>query len=174
MHALVCKNIDTTQRRALRYFTEGAELPFVITANSQHAAYGHNRDTIWYSPKDAGIYMSIMLPLPSTPLTNEEWFITERIGHAIKWVLRTETHLRIEQRGINDLYLNNRKVGGIVCDIYRGYLIIGIGINVFRPKRVPAPLNKTAIWLNEVLRDEVINMDNLRRAITSEIERLVK
>jgi BirA family biotin operon repressor/biotin-[acetyl-CoA-carboxylase] ligase len=169
------RNINTctsTNNIARAAIDDGRTIDLIVAQKQTHA-YGRNQDTKWYSPAGAGIYMSIIVREPKGYLVTEDWFITERIGHALKWSLRTLTRLNIEQRGVNDLFVDNRKVGGVLCEIHKGYLIIGIGINLFRPKRVPAPYNKTAIWLDELLRADAISVKYYIDSILNEVVRLV-
>lgn len=170
------EKLDSTNERAKRHIRESLQSEvFVITANEQKYGKGRNPDTKWLSPLNAGIYMSIGIPYDlAAGMITEDWFITERIGHALKWTLRTLTSLHIEQKGVNDLYLNGRKVGGILCEMYKGYLIVGVGINLYRPKRVVSPLNTTAIWLDEVLNRNLIHKQVYERVIADEIIKLVK
>lgn len=121
-------------------------IPTVVTADKQTKGEGQNGN-IWWSPEGMGLYASFIVPEPKHDTANG--LLTSYIGHAVVSALRAHTHLNIYQMGINDIYLDQRKLGGMLCEIYKGYLIIGIGLNVFRPSKVRKDLLKTAVWLNE-------------------------
>lgn len=124
----------------------------------------------WFSPKDSGVYLSVILQwhdhMPANP--------TLLIGYALASKLRIETKLSIRCNGINDLYIDDRKLGGILCEQYKDYFIIGIGLNTKRPKRFPvrfSSLKRTAVWLDEVMPiPGVLNRDN---ALNKHLSKLI-
>lgn len=138
-------------------------IPLVITADKQTRGRGRNGGS-WFSPEDCGLYASFVIRL-------DEYheFMTMWIGTAIVRELQNYTHLDIKQVGINDLYLAGRKLGGIICEVYKGYLIVGIGLNLFRPSKIRKDLQQSAIWLNEFGAEHLLDRADLIKVLEKAI-----
>lgn len=145
------ESCESTNKIAKEVIDAPGSLPdgIVIVSRQQTKGAG-TRSRAWFSPKDSGVYLSAILQwhdhMPDDP--------TLLIGYTLANKLRIETRLYIRCNGINDLYVDNRKLGGILCEKYKDYFIIGIGLNTKRPKRFPvrfSSLKKTAVWLDEVM-----------------------
>ena len=134
----VRRTVDSTNTWARQHALEGASEGTVCIAEGQTAGRGRRGHT-FFSPEGTGLYLSIVLRPAIDP--DQAHLLTcsaavavaravERIGGdqaAIKWV--------------NDVYLNNRKVAGILTEgsfnMEEGkfdYALVGIGINVRTPK----------------------------------------
>src|SRR5665213_6460 len=125
-------------------------IPTVITADEQTAGKGRNGH-LWWSPKNAGLYSAFIVPLDEYHA-----FMTMWIGAGIVRELKKYTHLDIKQVGMNDIFLDHRKLGGILCEVYKKYLIVGVGLNIIRPVEVIAELQDTAVWLDEFSADRLL------------------
>jgi biotin-[acetyl-CoA-carboxylase] ligase BirA-like protein len=113
-----------------------------IVAREQTAGRGQ-RGKPWLSPRDAGIYLTTVdCPIaPETPVTK---LFTLGAGIACAEVLRERTGVDVRLKPINDLYVDGRKLGGILteaileqCNLRA--LITGVGINVRRAERFLPP-----------------------------------
>lgn len=142
MNFIYLDEVDSTNNYAKKLLENKSDAELsslnetVISANSQSAGRGRlNRD--FFSPKGKGLYFSLIY-LPQKQISNPaeitvasslaickslEKFFNNTINLKIKWV--------------NDLYLNDKKVGGIltegILDNSLGKIaayIIGIGINI--------------------------------------------
>ncbi len=142
--------IDSTNLCAKRLFADHiASAGTLITARSQTAGRGRLGRS-FYSPADTGLYMSVILgaapsgEIPVTMLsataavavsmTLEELF--PGISPKIKWV--------------NDIYIDDKKVCGILCEgivdpvLQRiGAVVVGIGVNI-STVNFPDDISKTA------------------------------
>ncbi|MDB5096307.1 MAG: biotin--[acetyl-CoA-carboxylase] ligase [Cyanobacteria bacterium RYN_339] len=129
---------DSTSLHLKRLVLEGCPLGTVVTARRQTAGYGQ-RGRSWDSAPDAGLYMSILLPLPASAPTQLPFVLglgcrdgllawTDEVG--LKWV--------------NDLVARRRKLGGLLVEVVKGGAIAGIGVNLATPD-LPE-----AIGLNEL------------------------
>lgn len=134
--------------------------PTTIVAQKQTQGRGQG-DKKWWSPEGVGLYVSFIRPVPQHDVD----LYTSLIGNKIVDALRSHTLLQIHQRGINDIFLDDRKLGGILCEINRGYLIVSVGINIFRPGKVRRDLEKTAVWLNEFGAEHRIDGDTILKLI---------
>ncbi len=125
---------DTIRQLAEQCAPEGT----VIIAEEQTKGKGRMNRT-FYSPKHAGIYMSLLLR-PKIPL-QQATFITTAAAVAAAQAIQSVTGAKVGIKWVNDLYYNNKKICGILTeaaiDIESGglrYAILGIGINISPPQ----------------------------------------
>lgn len=133
--------LDSTNEEARRLLQANAlTQPAIIRADAQTAGKG-TQGRPWISPAGAGLYFSIVHPfaanavqppaeIPLTPV------FTLAAGVACAETIHELTGLTIQLKPINDLYVEGRKLGGILVEslIRENHcqaLITGIGINIF-------------------------------------------
>ena len=113
-------SIDSTNLEAMRQAKAGAREGLCIVAREQTAGRGR-LDRSWQSPKDAGLYFSIVLR-PELKMSSWPLISLKACG------------LRVDIKWPNDLCVNARKLGGILAetiDTEKGpAAIVGIGINL--------------------------------------------
>lgn len=153
------ESIDSTHEEAKRQLQAS-----VVVAQKQTKGHGQG-DKSWWSPDGMGLYVSFIKPIPQVP----HEAITSLLGNQIVHLLRRYTLLNIHHHGINDIYLDNRKLGGILCEIYDNRLIVSIGLNLFRPNKVRKDLQRSAIWLNEFGAEHLIDGNKLIEMIERSI-----
>lgn len=125
-----------------------------IVAREQTAGRGQ-RGRLWLSPRDAGIYLTIVdfpNPLP-TPITN---LFTLGAGIACVETLRRCAGVDVHLKPINDLYAGHAKLGGILTEaVIEGErikaLLTGIGINVRRTPRLLSAESPEPISLQDLI-----------------------
>lgn len=110
-------------------FPEGT----VIMAVEQYAGRGQV-GTQWQSPRGKNLTASILL-CPHFLHPSQQFTLNIAICLAIQQVLSTILNEEVQIKWPNDIYINNKKLGGILIEnILQGnlwkYAIIGIGINV--------------------------------------------
>jgi biotin-[acetyl-CoA-carboxylase] ligase BirA-like protein len=131
-----CDTVDSTNDEAKRRLRAGAGRGVtVVTARAQTAGRG-THDRGWVSPRDAGIYLTVAVPVAADVRVAPE-VLTPRVGAVCAAVLREATGVAIAIRGVNDLYAAGCKLGGILTEmLFAGDaatgVIVGIGINVRR------------------------------------------
>lgn len=133
-HKLVSSTNDVAKSLAL----DGANHGTVIISEEQSAGKGR-LGRVFYSPANTGIYMSIILRPKLTAM--DSVLITTSASVAICNAIQKVTGIECEIKWINDIYLNGKKVGGILTEASTNfengtidYLILGIGINFNSPK----------------------------------------
>lgn len=127
-------SIDSTNTKLKSMATEGAPEHTLIIANHQtngHGRFGRN----FYSPSQTGTYFSLLLK-PDFNITSAT-LITSMTAVAICKSIELLTGKTPGIKWINDIYLDNKKIAGILTeastDFETGmihYIIIGIGINI--------------------------------------------
>lgn len=121
---------DSTNLKARELRSEGAELGTVIVSNSQTAGRGRGKRA-WHSPK-GGLYLSILVsPNPGRRATDLTILAGIAINQAVKEFLPKS--MEVSLKWPNDVLLNRKKVGGILCEGDSRASIVGIGINVNIP-----------------------------------------
>ncbi len=138
-----------------------------VIARGQTAGRGTNGRN-WVSPRDAGIYMSVVLFDVAADGRSMPW-ITTACGVACAEVLRREFDIDVRVKPINDLMLNGGKLGGILTEAsiesraIRS-LIVGIGVNLRTTElgnvaapNGPAFLDAAISSMTGVLRDSLAN-----------------
>lgn len=135
MKSVLCfDSVDSTNNKLRELIFSGATDGQVVIANEQRSGRGRRgRDFI--SPKDKGIYLSMLFRPDSLPSDIVE--VTAWTAVAINNAIQSVCDMRAGIKWVNDLVFNQRKVCGILTEMsvesesgYVQYIIIGIGINV--------------------------------------------
>lgn len=134
--------IDSTNRLAKELAGNNEPHGTVLIADRQTAGRGRLGKS-FYSP-DGGLYMSVILR--PTEQISDMMALTACTAAAIHTAL-SEFDITTKIKWVNDLFLNDRKICGILCEggfhPQSGgldYLIIGIGLNLTRNADVPQEL----------------------------------
>lgn len=132
------KLVSSTNDVAKTLALNGAKHGTVIISEEQSAGKGR-LGRVFYSPANTGIYMSIILRPNLTAM--DSVLITTSASVAICNAIQKVTGIECQIKWINDIYLNNKKVGGILTEASTNfesgtidYLILGIGLNFNKPK----------------------------------------
>ena len=127
--------IDSTNEEAKRRISDGQKEDFVLVARMQTAGKGR-KGRSFYSPMDTGIYLTY------THFTDDsvEQSLKTTVATSViaRNAIKEATGLDCGIKWVNDLYLNGKKVCGILCECIlkntydndKNALIIGIGINL--------------------------------------------
>ena len=124
-------SVPSTQIIGHQLAADDANHGTVIIADEQTRGKGRMNRT-WHSAKDQGIWMSIILRPKIPPVHAPQ--ITLLAATVLADVI-SEFDLKPLIKWPNDVYLNNKKVAGILTEMRAeqdqiNYLILGIGINV--------------------------------------------
>lgn len=132
---VICLDSVDSTSSFLRRLLDDVEKGIVLAvANEQTAGRGRNGKS-FYSPDCGGLYMSLLIhpeigfdAVPS---------VTAKVCIAVCRAIEKVTDVATDIKWVNDLYLNGRKVCGILCEAVNDYknavtksIIIGVGINV--------------------------------------------
>lgn len=135
--------IDSTNELARRMVLAGEiDSLACVTARCQTAGKG-TRGRRWCSPRDAGIYLSVVQPDVVFDLAGSSE-LTVAAGVACATVLRDATGLPVEIKPVNDLVIEGGKIGGILTEVLAEAgatraVITGVGVNVYdEPRQLPA------------------------------------
>jgi len=124
--------IDSTNNKAKKLANEGAAQGTLVIARKQIKGRGR-LDREWLSP-EGGLWFSIVLRPPEV----DPQPLTVIFGAAISMIIESQISVPCRFHWINDLYINEKKVGGILMESrYSGenldFIVAGVGINLNFP-----------------------------------------
>ncbi|MDP2905645.1 MAG: biotin--[acetyl-CoA-carboxylase] ligase [Candidatus Omnitrophota bacterium] len=130
--------LPSTMDTAMGLGTKGAPEGTLVVAETQTKGKGR-LGRVWFSPKYKGVYLSLILRPDILP--NQAPVLTllsaVAVCEAIKEVCRLDTQIKWP----NDIFLNNKKIGGILTEMAAetdrvSFVIVGIGLNVNNDKKL--------------------------------------
>ena len=135
----VLETVDSTNTYAKRLAAEGEQAALIV-ALEQTAGRGRMGRS-FYSPSGSGVYLSILHTF-HTPICNAV-SVTSAAAVAVMRAIRRICGIQTEIKWVNDLYLNGKKVCGILAESMligdACAVVVGIGINL-RSATFPADL----------------------------------
>lgn len=137
MSVKVFNKLNSTSTYARELF-DGS--PLLVCAKMQTGGRGRQGKD-FFSPR-GGLYFSLALPK-----TFNFTHLTALCGVSVCKAIEKLTDLKPEIKWVNDIYINNKKVCGILCEATENGVIIGIGINL-NTKAFPEYLENSAGALN--------------------------
>jgi BirA family biotin operon repressor/biotin-[acetyl-CoA-carboxylase] ligase len=143
-------SLPSTNTEAARQAAHGAPEGLCVVAREQTAGRGR-RERSWVSPKDAGLYLSVVLR-PS--LEARHWpLITLAAALAVRGALDEACGLAADIKWPNDLLAGGRKLCGILAETAEGAVrgravVLGIGVNLRRGS-FPPEISDTATSVEE-------------------------
>lgn len=127
------RTLDSTNNRAKALAATGAPHGYLVAAQSQTGGKGR-RGRSFYSPEGTGVYITYVLR-PKL-LAEQAVMITSMAAVAVARAIEAVAQVEVKIKWVNDLYIHDRKVCGILCeasmDFESGlleYAVLGIGIN---------------------------------------------
>ena len=142
---------DSTNRVARELdVSDCREQPYIIVANEQTKGRGRLGRN-FYSPPGTGLYMTIAF-CPDFGL-DKAMLVTTIAAVAVCRAIEQVTGLYPKIKWVNDIYLNGKKVSGMMTEAQSNFetgnidkIILGIGVNCF-PGSFPEELSDIATYL---------------------------
>ena len=145
---LTYKTVDSTNQLAKKLALQGVSEGTVVLSEEQTAGKGRMGRS-FYSPKQAGIYMSIILR--PTMDASDAVMTTTATSVAVCRAIRNLTGKKPVIKWVNDIYLDGRKITGILTEAVSNFetgeiehIIIGIGINFKQKEEFPEEISDRA------------------------------
>lgn len=155
------ESVDSTSSYLRRMLNDGEKGTVLAVAKEQTAGRGRSGKS-FYSPDSGGLYMSLLIhPRISFEAVSS---VTAKVCVSVCKSIEKITGISTEIKWVNDLYLNGKKVCGILCEAINDYksnitksIIIGVGLNV-TTQSFPEDLQGIAgsLGIEEINRDELI------------------
>lgn len=132
---VVCfDEIDSTSTFLKQQLNSGETSEMLAVAKKQTAGRGRNGKS-FYSPENTGLYMSVLLH-PNCRMADAVG-VTTCVSVAVSRAIEKVTGKSVGIKWVNDLYVENKKVCGILCEAVNDYkqgitksVIIGVGVNL--------------------------------------------
>ena len=130
---LIClDSVDSTSTRARELVNSGNVSRLVIVADGQTGGRGRNGKS-FCSQSGVGVYMSVVLH-PDCDFGGAVG-VTTAASVAVSRAVERVTGRKIQVKWVNDLYFENKKVCGILCEAVAkngrvSSVIVGVGINL--------------------------------------------
>lgn len=138
------ESVDSTSLLIQRQIRNGEEPFELVVAQSQTNGQGRVGKS-FYSPSGTGLYLTFCMKENAVSAEH----ITPRIALAVCHTIEELFCVSCGVKWVNDIYISNRKVAGILCQKVRGYYLFGIGINVEKPSVVPPELQNRFGFVTE-------------------------
>lgn len=118
--------VDSTNTHLAQAMKE-KPVPTVCVADRQTQGKGR-LGRVWESPAHQGVYCSIGLPRPSDSQALQG--LTLVVGIAVHKALNAQGIPGTQLKWPNDIWLESKKLGGILVEVIGSTLVIGIGLNI--------------------------------------------
>ncbi len=164
----VFEEIDSTNLEAKRRAQDITDtIPQLILAEHQTAGRGR-MGRQFYSPQSTGLYMSYTY----TPKTefSDSVTVTAAASVAVVRAIERLTDLAPKIKWVNDIYIDGKKVCGILTEAVTGKnvkIIVGIGVNI-TTENFPDEVKNIATALNKPLDRSVLAAE-----IVAELQKLI-
>ena len=134
LEVFVFQELDSTNNEAKRMLASGFRGRALLVSDYQSAGRGRGENR-FYSPVGTGLYLSMLTA--SKALPEPPSVLTIAAAVAVSRAVASFCGQELQFKWVNDLYLNRKKVGGIlseaVTDLESGKVleaVVGIGLNV--------------------------------------------
>ena len=135
LECLFFDEVDSTNERAKEF--SGKSKDVLIVAGKQTSGRGR-RGRSFYSPGGSGLYFSLLIH-PKISFSDAK-MLTCLTAEALVLAIKEVTGIDVSIKWLNDIFLNDKKIAGILTETfgsleeeYPECVIIGVGINVFKP-----------------------------------------
>lgn len=150
------KVVESTQDLAKAYLKSGYKKIAAFFAEGQTSGYG-KQGRFFYSPKSTGIYFSLVVP--DFKRGKRINLLTPAVVTSIVSILKKffpNKDFRI--KWVNDVYLDGKKVGGILTENLQGGLVVGVGINL-NTRDFPGELSEKA---TQITAEDIHSQDRIQ------------
>jgi BirA family biotin operon repressor/biotin-[acetyl-CoA-carboxylase] ligase len=150
----VVPEVDSTSSELMRRAREGRCEPVLLVAERQTAGRGR-MGRVWQSAGQAGEAQSSLTFSLGLPLAPKDWSgLSLAVGVSVAESLDGTSPMRVALKWPNDLWVDDRKLGGILIEtalplgnLAGRYLVIGIGLNI--GAREAEGLSTAPAWLQQ-------------------------
>ncbi len=156
---------DSTNTQAKAQIALGAPHGAMLLAEEQTDGRGRTGKR-FYSPKGAGLYMSVILRPENGA---DAQLLTIKAAVAVCEAVETLTGLFLKIKWVNDLYLDGKKVCGILTESRDGAYVVGIGLNC-HAAAFPDELSGLADSLNSIVSRGVLAARIYENLLTPETD----
>jgi len=122
------KSVDSTQVYLKKLLQEKkVEIPHAVVADIQTNGVG-SRDNTW-NGMDGNLFLSFVISLDDLPRDLKLESSSIYFAYLLKDVL-TNLNSSVWLKWPNDLYIKDKKIGGMITNVVDNYLVCGVGLNL--------------------------------------------
>ncbi|OLE54615.1 MAG: biotin--[acetyl-CoA-carboxylase] ligase [Acidobacteria bacterium 13_1_20CM_3_53_8] len=163
-------SLASTNTEAARQAQLGAQEGLCIVAREQASGRGRQQ-RVWISPKDAGLYLSVVL---KPRISVEKWpLITLMTALAVYDALLEVCALETDIKWPNDIYASGKKLCGILAETIETdterAVIVGIGVNLSE-RAFPDELSEVATSVERETGNRVI-VESLLQSLLASLQK---
>lgn len=171
----VFQSLDSTNKYAREQAEAKTNSGLVVLAEQQTAGRGR-RGKRWVSPFASNIYMSIVWDFFRGAKSIQG--LSLAVGVGVRRALLQLDIKDVKLKWPNDIFVNNRKLGGILVEIIGDpnnacTVVVGIGLNVTMPESQAVEIDQDWIDLSQIS-DANISRDQLSAKIIGNIFEVLK
>lgn len=116
--------IDSTQKYLIEHLNQyNLEQPIIISAETQTDGIGRNQNS-WTSLSNALFFSFTLTPTIAPTMTPIE------VGLILISYLKENYHADLQLKWPNDLFIHNKKCAGIICQMIKNKIVVGVGLNL--------------------------------------------
>ncbi len=174
----VFSSVDSTNTRLKALAADGAPEGTVVLAEAQSAGRG-TRGRCFYSPAGQGLYLSVLLR-PRVEL-EQLLTLTGWAAVALGEGIQAACGARADIKWLNDLYLNGRKLCGILTELSLlgesgepDYVVLGAGVNLTQSRADFAAQGLGDIATSLALEGFAPERHHLAACVLSALEEMVR
>lgn len=146
--------IDSTSLYLARLIKEKKPVPELVIADFQENGQGRIGKK-FFSPAATGLYLTFAF-CEKDVLCED---ITPRVALAVLNAIFQSFGIQCGLKWVNDIYLNDKKIAGVLCQRVESFILIGIGINILKPDSVPDELeNRLGFLTNSCSQRQCIDL----------------
>ncbi len=112
----------------------GAHAGVVVRALRQESGYGQWKTRVWVSP-EGGLYFSVLLQprIPEEEFPSMSPRLAEAVARIVRQIAGVDEH-DVWVKAPNDVVCEAGKLCGMSLDAKDGKVVLGVGLNMFRPE----------------------------------------
>ena len=171
--------VDSTNEFAKRLVRVPSPIQDCTVILARQQTNGKGRlGRVWVSPRDAGLYMTVVQRLDGPPPPDAAPY-TLAAGLAVAEAIEAQCDLRVRIQPVNDIFVGDGKLAGILTEsiVKRGSmtaLLTGVGINVYAAVRELPSRAATATSLEECMAGSRLDEGQLRLLAIGVADRVIR
>lgn len=152
--------LNSTQVKAKEIIDEGFSEKYSLIFTEKQTAGQTRKQNISWKQGNGNFYCTYIIKLPNL----KNFAIQFACSLCLIEELKKISDLEFKIKWPNDIMLNDKKLSGSLPEIYKGYFLLGIGINTKTNPNIESKENQSAsISISEVDKNSII--DNKKLAI---------
>jgi BirA family biotin operon repressor/biotin-[acetyl-CoA-carboxylase] ligase len=148
MRTVFLDRVDSTNEFLKQKVQNRDFAPFLAVLADEQTAGKGRLGRQWWSRKGDSLILSLLLPG-----TDHDYQLGMVAGLAAVEVFRKHYQLNAQLKWPNDVYMNTRKIAGVLLEKVKNQVILGIGINL-NQDGFPQEISGIAVSLKQIIQKE--------------------